>query len=623
MLKSDTSLGEIWQGAQHRTAAASLNSERSSVCGTEYVSKSGDGPRSGHKLLETSVSSHRPSTTYRDPTATNTTGTLHSGQRLHSVQSKEDIAFSSVEFPDLTVEEITSSIGPVAPSRPPTVLDSNPPQRVSTPSETEMSNDVRPAMGSSRQGLPPQSPIGGPAPSLREKLRHMRAASAAEALSRRQNLEASPAIQAAKSPSVIPELSLKEEVGDSRIEVRALDFPRVQRPSGPHTPVNPSKLHLHNEVSQLPVENSLEKPKLGLMEYVVPLPLPARVKDQYVQLLDYYKTPIKTFQEAPGTDDTVITTIQTLINRLNHVTTHIDLDNDATLTQQDVTPEMQAMWAIDSSAKFLFLQHLVNFMRGQDCHVIIFAEGGRLLDLLEVFLQGLGVGLNRPDASEISVSDTAMGRMQISLLATGEVSTSTFSKSPNLVIAFDASFDSNNPEVEAVRNFKLDSGQFAPVVHLLVFASAEHIIRCIPRSVQGIDKLKAVLNSVTQNSEEIGKLSPGEYNPRSAAEEVAAFVKAGSLPYLWTVFPIRALAIDVATEDVGRQISSFPQSEAKHALEVKEAGMSTGKRPLVSLGHFGPLFPEQHLTITELNGRPIHTREASENSARSRYYPYQ
>ncbi|MCJ1245688.1 hypothetical protein MMC30_002892 [Trapelia coarctata] len=581
--ESPSTAGEIWQSAQNRTAAASLHSERSSVSRAEYLSKSGGAPRSRHQPLDRLLSPRRPSASdqsTQDPTASNTPGNSQSGQRLHSAQPKEDIAFASVESPDLIVEEITSSIGLVAPSQPPTVLDLKPPQPVSTPSEIEMSDGLRPAMGSSLQDLPPQSPIGGPAPSLREKLRNLRAASAAEALARRQSLEASPAVQTTKSPSVIPELSPKGEVGDSRIEVRAIDIPRPQRPSGPHTPINPSKLHLHNEISQLPIEHALEKPKLGLMEYVVPLPLPARVKDQYVQLLDYYKTPIQMFQETPGIDDTLTTTIQTLINRLNHVTTHIDLDNDTTLTQQDVTPEMQVMWAIDSSAKFLFLQYLVRFMRGQDCHVVIIAEGGRLLDLLEVFLQGLRVGYNRPDNSSISVSDNVLGGMQISLLATGEDSTSTLSKSPTLVIAFDASFDSNNPDIEAVRNFMLNAGQYAPVVHLLVYASAEHIIRCIPRSVQGLDRLKAVLNCVSQNSEEIGKLTPDEYNPRAAAEEVAAFVKAGSLPYQWTVFPIRALAIDMATEDMSRQTSSSTQSEAKHGSEVNEAGMSTGKRPL-------------------------------------------
>jgi len=563
----------------------SVHSERSSVSRAEILSKSSDPSRPGHKPLDTSISSRRPSASYQstqDPTATNTLRNIQSGQLLHSAQSKEDIAFASVESPDLIVETITSSIGPVAPSQPPTVLDPNPPQRVSTPSETEMSNNLRPAMGSSLQGLPSQSPIGGPAPSLREKLRNMRAASAAEALARRQSLEATSAVQTIKSPSVIPEPSPKEEVGDSRIEVGAVDVPRPQRPSGPHTPINPSKLHLHNEISQVPTEHALEKPKLGLMEYAVPLPLPARVKDQYIQLLDYYKTAIGMFQATADIDEKLTTTIHTLINRLNHVTTHIDLDNYTTLTQQDVTPEMQVMWAIDSSAKFLFLQHLIGFMRWQDCHVVIVAEGGRLLDLLEVFLQGLQVGYNRPDISAISVSNNVKGRMQISLLATGEVSTSSLSKSPSLVIAFDTTFDSNNPDIVAVRNFMLNVGQYAPVVHLLVFASAEHIIRCIPRSIQKIDQLKAILNCVIANSEEIGKLGPEEYNPRAAAEEVAAFVKAGSLPYSWTVLPIRALAIDMATEDMSRQTSSSTQSEAKHGSEVNEAGTSTGKRPLVS-----------------------------------------
>lgn len=542
----------------------------------EDLSKPGDGPRSGHSVTSRRASVSDQST--QNSKATHTAENLQSGQVLHSAQSKEDIAFASVESPDLITEEITSSIGPVAPSQPPTVLDSNPPQRLSTPSDVIMSDDLHPAMGSLVQALPPrESPIGGPAPSLREKLRKMRAASAAEALARRQSQELSPAIQGNKSSSVIPEPSPKDEVGNSRMEVRAVDVPRPQRPSGSHTPINPSKLHLHKEVSQLPTENALERPKLDPTEYVVPLPLPARVKDQYIQLLDYYKAPIRKFQETTEVDDTTTNTIQTLINRLNHVTTHIDLDNNTTLTQQDVTPEMQVMWAIDSSAKFQFLQHLINFMRGEECHLVIVAEGGRLLDLLEVFLQGLRVAYHRPDTSAITVSSNVLGRMQISLLATGEVDSSTLLKSPTLVIAFDTSFDCNNPAIKAIRNFMLSPGQYAPVVYLLVYASAEHIIRCIPSSIQGPDRLKAVVNCVSQHSDEIGKLSPDEYNPQAAAEEVAAFVRGGSFPHQWTVFPIRALAINMPSENMSRQISAETQPEERPATE---AG-SNGKRPLV------------------------------------------
>ena len=506
-----------------------------------------------------------------------------SGKLPHSAQSKGDAVVASVESSDLLVEELSSSIAPAAPSQLPEVLESNLPQRIATPSDMDISDESRAPMGSALHDAPNRPSASSTAgQSLREKLKNMRAASAAESAARRANLEAA---RGSKSPSVIPEATSKDSVGDSRLEVRAVDIPLPQRVlrTGLHTPVNPSKLHLHKEMSQFQTENVLEVPKLGRMEYAIPLPLPARVKDQYIQLLEYYKQAIKRYQETDSPEEILANTMQRLLQRLNNVTTHVDLDNDTTLTQQDVTPEMQVIWAIDSSAKFQFLQHFLNHLRGRDRHVVILAQGERLLGLLESFLQGLRMTYSRADTSAISAANSIQSPLQISLVATAGVNAAAKLRPASVIIAFDASFGSKDAQNQQFKDYVLSAGRLAPIIHLLVYCSAEHIMKCIPPWIPLPNRLRAIIDCVTKNSEEVGKILPEEHTPAAAAEEVAAFLEEGSPEKYWLLPPIRGIEIHGTSARLSQSNRTTSRSDSQPTMEDIEVISGMVKRPLVSL----------------------------------------
>ena len=464
---------------------------------------------------------------------------------LHPAQIRADIAVASIETSDIAIEEIPSSIPSTLPSQLVEILDPNIQRRLASSYNLEMSGEPYATMGSVLQDVPPRPMSTGSG--LREKLKIMRAASAAEVAARRIQREISSATRATKSPSVIPEPPLQETTGDSRLEVRTIDVPLPQRMSqtGPHIPINPSKLHLHKEMSQQPRSHVLEAPKLGRMEYAVSLPLPARVKDQYIQLLDYFKGSIHKFFEEEPDDQRYTVNMKDLIHRLNDVTTHIDLDNASTLTQKDVTPEMQVMWATDSSAKFQFLQYLIDNLRNRECHIAIVAKGPRLLALIEAFLQGLYVGYNRPETETRFVVPNDQDPLRISLLASAGIAT-RWVWPRNLIIDFDSSFDP--AQMQALRRATSSLTQLVPVIHLLVYCSADHISRCIPESMTGLDRLRATIACITEKREDIGKLLPEEASPVAAAEEVAIFVREGGLESQWTLPSMRPVDIGTAIE---------------------------------------------------------------------------
>ncbi|MCJ1380751.1 hypothetical protein MMC17_003860 [Xylographa soralifera] len=581
----------VWQSGQHIATVIPSGSQASSIGATDTYLTPREAFISGVDQLdatpclpsneneplvdsENSSTAQTPILTQRDPNS-------QSGKTVQSAQVKEDILVTSIESPDFVAEDISTFLPGTAPSQLPEILDSNIPPRPTTPSDLDMSDELQTMAGPAPQSTPLRSMSTGPG--LREKLKNMRAASAAEAAARKANLESSSFLRTSKSPSIIPEPVSQAGTGDSRLEVRKIEVPLPQRASQTnfHTPANPSKLHLHNETSQLPANTSLCVPRLGYMEFVVPLPAPSRVKDQYIELLDSYGTTIKRFHDDDTTDKGLTSTVQHMLDRLNNITTHIDLDNDTTMLQQDVTSSVQVTWAVDSSAKFQFLQQLIRCLYHKSVNIAVVAKGGRLLDLLETFLKGLRVEYYRVDtgARLEFVPDTTSSLM-MTLIPSDYGVPLSMPVPVNLIVAFDTSIDQEIIEMHGVRTYHSSDGRMVPVVHLLVHCSAEHISRCLPPSSRGSSYLKMIVECVTRNREEIGKLLPEEYSPVAAADEVAAFVNAGGLERMWTLPRIRPVDIDIVASS--QTTFSTTQLETQSPSNGSNATPGQHKRPIVS-----------------------------------------
>ena len=443
-------------------------------------------------------------------------------------------------------------------------------------------SDVPPTVASPAPKMPqpaalPAAPGGT---SLKEKLRNMRASSAASMAAKRAK-EATQSARTTKSPSIIPEKAPHQEIGDDRLEVQSLDIPMVLRSSqsDQHAPLQPSKLAIHREMSEQHVVTTIEAPRLGKMEFIVPLPMNTRVRDQYVSTIHYYRQPIERFMLDENPNRELLDLMQTMIKRVNQVTIHIDLENDGALTQQDVSPEDEATWAENCSTKFQFLRHFFGAAHQQDKHVAILARPGRSLDIIETFLKGRHVLYNRPDVLTSSDPSTAKGLMQVSLIATGEEGATTVPRGADVIIAFDSSFNARDPQVKVLRAHMVNAGQMSPVIHLIVYSSAEHIHHCLPTSIGSLERLKALVRCVTETRHEVGVLQPDEAGPAAAAEEVSAFIEAGGMEEHWTLPSIKGIEdtqIVESTQDLG----SSTQSETQHDIAASPAPL---KRPLVCI----------------------------------------
>lgn len=393
---------------------------------------------------------------------------------------------------------------------------------------------------------------GPPSQSLREKLLFLRAKSRATlAKARRMDTKEEESLDAQKPPSTTQKIHDAPVLGEhSRLEVQQLRLPVVSplpvRSMQPnlHTPTHPSKLGLHSENSYPQSTISLSPADLGEMEFVIPLSMNTRVKDQYISTINYYQQAVQGLLKdgaSKAPNDQILAQVRTMLDRVNQVTTHIDLDSRSNMSQEQQVADEEALWAENCSAKFKFLRHLFEAVNQYDLHIAIVARSGRLLDILETFLRGRRVRYNRPDTVSRSNATVTKGRLNVTLLASGPDGASYLPRPATLVIAFDGAFNSQDPQVKLLRRHLVNVGQLSPVIHLLVYGSAEHIERCIPKSMDSHKRLKEIVNFLTQTRHDVGQLLPDELGASAAAEEVAAFLEVGALETDWTFPAIRPI----------------------------------------------------------------------------------
>lgn len=480
----------------------------------------------------------------------------NSQSRSHtrSVENIKDFPLSSIEPGDADIENIPSSITSAFGHQYPHTLDSRAPPQPPSVSDSEMAEATQTQTGLSSDVA--QTPIMAAAPaggSLRERLKNMRAASAAASAAKTAALKAnieqseSPRPDKERTPSVVLENSNTPEAPESRLEVQPMEVPvevplpmRISQ-SGPHTPNQPSKLSFHREVSYSQTITTLNPVHLGEMEFVIPLSMNTRVRDQYISAINYYRQAIENLMKDEIPDDALVEQVREMLCRVNQVTTHVDLDGGDSMTQQQISAEDEAVWAENCSAKFQFLRHLFDCIRELDLHIGVVARSGRLLDIIETFLKGRYVVYNRPDTLTRSDSKVAKGRLEVSLIPSGEEGAATLPKAANLVIALDGSFNAQDVQVGILRSHLTMVGQLSPIIHLLVYNSAEHIERCLPTSIEPIDRLRKIVSCMTQTRHEVGLLLPDEPGSLAAAEEVAAFLEAGGLEKDWAFPSIRPI----------------------------------------------------------------------------------
>lgn len=475
-----------------------------------------------------------------------------SGQVIPQPADHKDIAVASIESDS---HELESSQIPPAPSQLPECIESQPPDppySLATDNDT-MAERPRPLANVHAAPPPPSSESSGVRVSLRERLKDMRARSAARHKA---------------------EKDLRHAGYDARV-VALLAKRTAELDS------QQSKHDIQKEVSQRSSStSSFGNPRLGKMEYAIPLALDSRVVDQYKQTLYNYRHDIEEFvQRELGEDSPRDEKMTSMIECLIKTTIHSDLSN--IMTQEQISNSDQAHWAKTCSGKFEFLGRFITAARASDMHVVIMASCGKLLDILETFLEANQAVYVRPDVMRRSDA-TAAGPLRFTLLATTD--SSSIVSTAALVIAFDESVNTQDPRVTALRAHMLEVGTLSPLIHLLVVNSAEHIEKCLPSSLTGAQRLQALISCVAQTRHKVGQLPVEMPGPSGAAEQIAVFLSLGGREGQWTL-PAMPKLEDVELFESSSMAGSSTQSVSQHSANHKRSMVCCSYHRLITRLH--------------------------------------
>lgn len=252
-------------------------------------------------------------------------------------------------------------------------------------------------------------------------------------------------------------------------------------------------------------------PILGPGEYAIVLPAEGKIQSTYADIITEKRKTLLKFINRPesvgsSNGPSHLThernEMVEMIQRLNDTTTHMDLGLPGFATQFSIPSQEAAFYSNYAGAKFGFLGHLVDLLRNVGCSLVVMAHSGPTQDLIEQYLTMKHVNVRRQDrivSSGSPIPTRPSTDFEVELVSTMSSQEVSLCSKPILMIAFDASFDPQDPHVARIRSeYSTREQHLLPVLYLLTSNSAEHVDRCIPRNMPSPMRLKALVRATYQ-----------------------------------------------------------------------------------------------------------------------------
>lgn len=341
---------------------------------------------------------------------------------------------------------------------------------------------------------------------------------------------------------------------------------------------------------------SKEASKGGNFVHSVPIALLGHQRDSYPLMIQHHIDIIDRFLGTGQPSEELIVEIETLLERLRRIVVHPDLDNVETYTQYDVPPAAHAKWAIDCSAKFHFLKHLIDELRDKELAIAVICQSAQLLHILENFLLGFKVTCYRADTGQTVKQDGCA--LTFKIMSHNE-DASYESLAADAVICMDNSAEAGGSTLKLLQGPNND----LIMMTLAVPGTIEHVERCLSPDLTNQQKLRALVHGIFDLRHDSGKLEHGQLPSVETAKVIAGFLTSNPNEREWSVAALSMLEnLDSQTEsDIELPQSSAALPGGKHPLDTSEVempGSGTFKRPRLESN--GVHLPDQPVTINPL-----------------------
>lgn len=363
------------------------------------------------------------------------------------------------------------------------------------------------------------------------------------------------------------------------------------------------------------------KPETGRQSgnslHALPIALIGHQRDAYPTMINNHRDLIAQFLSSGQPDEVLISSVEELLERLRRLTVHPDLDNSETFTQYSVEPWINATWDVDCSVKFRFLKQLCERLRDRELTVAVVAQAGRLLEILETFFAGIKITCNRVDNGHREVQEGCA--LTINVLSSTD-DASTDSMSADLVIALDGSAHAG---CSALRLLQDNAGDATPLfVALVVPNTVEHIERCLSSTLSRRQRLRALVNGVSDLRLEAGKLEEGQSSLIDSTGALADYLVNTDADKEWPLATLSMLEnLDSQTEsDLEPPSTNEPglagekRTRETDEMEVSATGLSKRQRTEQSNGVKHPGLPT---TINPLDIEITHISDSISKPSQS------
>lgn len=391
--------------------------------------------------------------------------------------------------------------------------------------------------------------------------------------------QGSPMLDGGRSPSAVPAVEAVPEVTQEEMNTsERYDTLLPQAHEGSNGSGAPRGHGASTNSERQPHPQEPNEEPEAANAYTVPIVLAGHQRDQYFQNIYYQHRAIDWFLGERRPNAEQIEIAEGVIERLRSISMHPDMVNQDTLSQVS-TPERQAQWDVDASAKFHFLNRLFEQLQGRNMHMALVAAGDRVPDMLETFLQGTHIPYNRDPSGRADFHSANLG-LRVSIISLEQDPASV--DGAHLVIAMDGSGDYRHSVIQAARQHRrvgqdmTDTNAWALLLTLVVPCTIEHIERCLAPGMSQKARITAILGATRRIKENAGKAEAGQAFPKDAALAVAEFLTDADA----ADWPLAGLSM---IEDLDSQTETEMDSSAR-----RTQSRSPGRRPLADADPASP-----------------------------------
>ncbi|KAJ5573781.1 uncharacterized protein N7459_008208 [Penicillium hispanicum] len=328
--------------------------------------------------------------------------------------------------------------------------------------------------------------------------------------------------------------------------------------------------------------------RLGPAEFAVTLPMDSRVKDDYERVLTDAATSMREFLASFNPNsrisspekENLLSQMQNVTARLNNVSTHPDLNISHYLTETESDLTKEAAWAEYSSAKFLFLGHLIEIASQRHLHLILAVEDAKKQEVMERYLRGKGFNYTRPREELGGSLEVSLAKGSLSFGVHSKDSVRDLFRTPSAIFVLDAAFNPKSPSVQHIRTTYTRNGSLLPIVWFLVSNTCEHIERCLP-DLPEHERLRLLLQYTARLHNEVGDLQDDSLGVSEDAEEITNYLLDGVMAWpLPTVEPLPFVSIEELESSTPSSDESQPATQ-KRPLPEEDDGDFASKRARV------------------------------------------